>query len=108
MSIGPRVQDIWMITPGRDEYSLRQRDILLDAYLEMSDFDFNELRLIEVLRSLRIIHFSAWISHRFKDEAFKRAFTNFGSSQYWESEIFVLKEQIGHIQDAKSTGNQNF
>lgn len=99
MSIGPCVQDIWMITPGRDEYSIRQRDILIDAYLEMSDFDFNELRLIETLRSLRIIHFSAWIAHRFEDQSFKNAFATFGTSQYWEREIFVLREQIGLIKD---------
>ena len=99
MSMGPRVQDIWMITPGRDEYSIEQRNILLDAYCSMSDFDFQELKLIEVLRSLRIIHFSAWIGHRFKDEAFKRAFPTYGTHQYWEKEIYDLKQQLSFIQE---------
>jgi Ser/Thr protein kinase RdoA (MazF antagonist) len=99
MSVGPCVQDLWMITPGRDDYSLKQRDILIDAYLEMSDFNFKELKLIEVLRTLRIIHFSAWIGHRFEDEAFKRAFPHFGTSQYWEKEIFDLTTQLQYIQD---------
>lgn len=100
MSIGPRVQDIWMIIPGRDEYSIRQRNILIDAYTEMTDFDFRELKLIEVLRALRIIHFSAWIGHRFEDQAFKTVFPTFGTHQYWEKEIFDLKEQLGLIQDS--------
>lgn len=99
MTMGPRVQDIWMITPGRDEYALRQRDILLAAYRSMTDFDPKELKLIESLRALRIIHFSAWISHRFQDEAFRRVFPTFGSNQYWEQELFNLREQIGYIQD---------
>lgn len=102
MSMGPKVQDIWMITPGRDDYSIEQRNVLLDAYCTMADFDFKEIKLIEVLRSLRIIHFSAWIGHRFQDEAFKRAFPNFGTHQYWEKEIHDLKEQMNHIQDALS------
>ena len=100
MSIGPRVQDIWMITPGRDEYSLNQRNILLDSYTSMTEFNYNELKIIEVLRSLRIIHFSAWISHRFKDEAFRRAFPTFGTHQYWEKEINDLRSQMTHIQNS--------
>ncbi|MAX67862.1 MAG: serine/threonine protein kinase [Halobacteriovoraceae bacterium] len=99
MSVGPRVQDIWMITPGRDEYSLAQREKLLAAYTSMSDFDYRELKVIESLRALRMIHFSAWIGHRFQDQAFQRAFPTFGSHQYWEKEIFELKTQIGYIQD---------
>lgn len=99
MSIAPRVQDIWMITPGRDQYSTDLRDKLIDAYCEMSDFDFKELKLIESLRALRMIHFSSWIAHRFEDESFKRAFPTYGSFQYWEKELYDLKEQIGFIQD---------
>jgi Ser/Thr protein kinase RdoA (MazF antagonist) len=65
----------------------------------MTDFDFKELKLIETLRALRIIHFSAWIGHRFKDEAFKRAFPDFGTHQYWEKEIFDLNTQLQYIKD---------
>lgn len=103
MSMGPRVQDLWMITPGRDEYSLQQRQTLLAGYTSMTEFNYNELRLIELLRSLRIVHFSAWIGHRFKDEAFKRVFPTYGTHQYWEKEIFDLREQFGYIQDSLDT-----
>lgn len=99
MVIGPKVQDIWMIIPGRDEYSKRQRNILVDSYLEMGDFNRSELKLIETLRALRMIHFSSWIAHRYEDQSFKRAFPTFGSSQYWEKELHDLREQISHIQD---------
>lgn len=106
MTIGPRVQDIWMITPGRDQYSIELRDKLIDAYLEMSEFNFKELKIIELLRALRMIHFSSWIAHRFEDESFKRAFPTFGSHQYWEKELYDLKEQIGFIQDDVESLNQ--
>ena len=88
-----------MIIPGRDEYSIRQRNILVDSYLEMGDFNRAELKLIETLRALRMIHFSSWIAHRYEDQSFKRAFPTFGSSQYWEKELHDLREQISHIQD---------
>lgn len=103
MSVGPKVQDLWMIAPGRDPYAKENFNILIDAYSEMTDFDFREIKLVEVLRSLRIIHFSAWIGHRFKDEAFKRAFPTFGTNQYWEKEIHDLTEQLSYIKDAKDT-----
>jgi Ser/Thr protein kinase RdoA (MazF antagonist) len=95
----PRVQDIWMVTPGRDQYSIDQRNILLDAYESMSEFDYRELKLIETLRALRMVHFSSWIAHRFEDDSFKRAFPTFNTGQYWEREIFHLREQLGLIQD---------
>jgi len=99
MSIAPCVQDIWMITPGRDDYSINLRNKLIDAYCEMRDFNFKELKLIEILRALRMIHFSSWIAHRFDDDSFKRIFTNYGTSQYWEKELYELKQQLGFIQD---------
>lgn len=103
MSMGPRVQDIWMVIPGRDEYSLGQRQVLLNAYQEMTDFNHSELKLIEVLRSLRIIHFSAWIGHRYDDHAFKRTFPDYGTSQYWEKELHDLRMQISYIQDEQQS-----
>lgn len=108
MVVAPRVQDIWMVTPGRDQYSIDQRNILLDAYESMSEFNYRELRLIETLRALRMIHFSSWIAHRFEDESFKRAFPTFGTSQYWERELFHLKEQAGLIQDDLNSATQGF
>ena len=108
MSVGPRIQDLWMIAPGRDSYAKENFNILIDAYAEMTDFNFKELKLVEVLRSLRIMHFSAWIGHRYKDEAFKRAFPTFGSHQYWEKEIFDLTEQLSYIKDAKDSSFLNY
>jgi Ser/Thr protein kinase RdoA (MazF antagonist) len=100
MVIAPCVQDIWMVIPGRDEYAIRQRNILLDSYSTMRDFNYAELKLIEPLRALRMINFTSWIAHRWDDESFKRAFPQFNSIQYWEKELFDLRQQISLIQDS--------
>lgn len=99
MVVGPPVQDIWLVIPGRDDDALRQRNILLDAYKTMSDFDDRSLRLIEPLRALRFIHFSAWIAKRYQDPAFTRAFPDFGTPVYWETQIHDLRDQLALIQE---------
>lgn len=94
MVTGPCVQDMWLLLPGRDEYSDNLRRNLLEAYSDMRDFNYEELRLVEVLRTLRMINYSAWIAKRFEDPAFKNAFPFFESPSYWETQINDLREQI--------------
>lgn len=94
MLVGPAIQDLWLVVPGRDDFSKRQFDLLLNAYSSMRSFDNTSLRLIEPLRALRMIHFSAWIAKRFSDPAFKRTFINFGTDSYWQEQIAQLREQI--------------
>ena len=45
------------------------------------DFDDRELQLIEPLRSLRMIHHSAWLARRWDDPAFKAGFPWFEQSE---------------------------
>lgn len=90
MLIGPPVQDIWMIVRGDDEEAERQRKVLLDAYEEMKPFDRDSLRLVEPLRALRMIHYSAWIARRWSDPSFPRMFPQFGTDSWWQSEIEAL------------------
>jgi len=92
MMVGPAVQDVWMIIRGRDDEALKMREILLSTYEQMCEFDRRELELIEVLRGLRIVHYSAWIARRYDDPSFKTAFPDFGSLSYWRSEIEALDE----------------
>jgi len=77
---------------GRDSEAEEQRRILLSTYEQMCEFDWAQLSLIEVLRGLRIIHYSAWIGRRFDDPSFPTAFPSFGSASYWRSEIEALDE----------------
>lgn len=71
MVMGPRVQDIWLLVPGFDQESIDRRNILLDAYDEIYPFDYRQLKLIESLRTLRYLHFAAWIGKRYQDATFQ-------------------------------------
>lgn len=97
--MAPAVQDLWMLLSGPPDQQRRQLDKILDGYLEFYDFDPRELQLIEVLRSLRIIHYSAWLARRWDDPAFVRTFTWFNSPQYWGEHILELREQLAALQE---------
>lgn len=94
MVTGPCVQDVWLIVPGRREDELQA---LLSGYELMRPFDRGSLRLIEPLRALRFVHFSAWIARRWHDPAFQRVFPNYGTGGYWGEQIADLHEQLGLI-----------
>ena len=94
MVVGPPVQDLWLVTGGYDAEALRRREVFLAAYEGLRDLDRSTLRLIEPLRALRMVHFSAWIARRYEDPAFQRIFPDFGSERYWFEEIEALGERL--------------
>jgi Ser/Thr protein kinase RdoA (MazF antagonist) len=90
---GPAVQDLWMLLSGDRGQRQKQLGALVDGYEQMRDFDRAELALIEPLRTLRLIHYSAWLARRWDDPAFPIAFPWFGSSDYWRGQVQMLEEQ---------------
>jgi len=95
---GPAIQDLWMLLAGStDEMSVQLSD-LLDGYREFADFDTRELRLIEPLRTLRMIHYAAWLARRWDDPAFPLAFPWFAEQRYWERHVLDLREQFAAMQ----------
>jgi len=99
MVVGPAVQDVWMLVPSFDDYGRRQRDVLLEAYEEFRRFDPAWLALVEPLRALRFIHYSAWVARRWSDPVFPRTFPYFGTLMYWQKETQDLREQIARMDD---------
>src|SRR5690606_25768496 len=100
---GPAVQDLWLFLSGsRDEMSLQLKD-LLTGYTQFRDFDYRELNLVEALRALRMIHYSAWIARRWRDPAFPRAFPWFGEPRYWEEHVLALREQRAALDEPPLT-----
>ncbi len=95
---GPAVQDLWMLLSGSRAERQRQLGALLDGYEQMRDFDRRELALIEPLRTLRLIHYSAWIARRWDDPAFPAAFPDFGTPAWWQGQIVTLRDQIEAMQ----------
>ena len=91
---GPAAQDLWMLLSGDRAAMTRQLGAVLDGYEAFMDFDRRELRLIEPLRTLRMIHHSAWIARRWSDPAFPVAFPWFESPSYWAEQTTRLRQQI--------------
>ena len=91
---GPAIQDLWMLLPAGREAMTRSLADLLAGYEDFFEFSRRELHLIEALRTLRLIHYSAWIARRWRDPAFPAAFPWFNTQRYWQDRILELKEQI--------------
>jgi Ser/Thr protein kinase RdoA (MazF antagonist) len=96
---GPAVQDLWMLLNGDRQEKLMQLDILLESYGEFSDFSHQELKLIEPLRGLRMVHYMAWLAKRWQDPAFPLAFPWFNEPKYWEGQVLAFKEQIAALEE---------
>ena len=92
---GPAVQDLWMLLSGDRAAMTRQLADVLAGYEDFCDFDFRELHLVEALRTLRLVHYSAWLARRWDDPAFPAAFPWFNTQRYWQDRVLELKEQIG-------------
>ena len=97
---GPAVQDLWMLLSGDRRQQTQQLGALVDGYEQFRPFDRRELALIEPLRTLRLIHYSAWIARRWEDPAFPINFPWFGSRDYWQGQVDMLVEQIEEMQAA--------
>jgi Ser/Thr protein kinase RdoA (MazF antagonist) len=97
---GPAVQDFWMLLSGDRRQQNQQLGALLDGYEQFRDFDRRELVLIEPLRTLRLIHYSAWLARRWDDPAFPINFPWFGTRDYWQGQVDMLVEQIEEMKAA--------
>jgi len=72
---------------------------VLAGYEDFRELDLRELHLMEALRTLRLIHYSAWIARRWGDPAFPAAFPWFNDPRYWQDRILELREQIAAMQE---------
>lgn len=90
---GPAIQDLWMMLSGERDQRQAQLAELVDGYNEFHDFDPRQLPLIESLRSLRLMHYSAWLARRWDDPAFPKHFPWFASERYWADQVLTLREQ---------------
>jgi Ser/Thr protein kinase RdoA (MazF antagonist) len=97
---GPAVQDLWMLVSGDALTMARQLDTLLTGYETFAEFDDRERRLIEPLRTLRMLRHSAWLAERWTDPTFPLNFPFFGSAAYWSQQTTQLREQVELMQPA--------
>jgi Ser/Thr protein kinase RdoA (MazF antagonist) len=97
--MAPAVQDLWMLLSGERAQRQKQLGALLDGYEQLREFDRAELAFIEPLRTLRLVHYSAWLARRWRDPIFPINFPWFGSSDYWQGQVLMLEEQLEAMQE---------
>ncbi len=98
-AMGPRIQDLWMLLSGGPAEQQAQWAQLHSGYAQFAEVDFRELRLIEPLRGLRMLHHAGWVCQRWADPAFPRAFPWFGEGRYWEGYLNDLAAQLPAIEE---------
>lgn len=98
--MGPPMQDLWMMLSGDRREQRETLELLLEEYEQHFEFDPAQLRLIEPLRAMRMVHYMAWIARRWQDPAFPMNFPWFATDKYWEQQCLALKEQLFMLQQA--------
>jgi Ser/Thr protein kinase RdoA (MazF antagonist) len=96
---GPAIQDLWMLLNGERQDKMMQLDVLLEGYNEFFELPNEQLKLIEPLRGLRMVHYMAWLAKRWQDPAFPVAFPWFNDPKYWENQVLGFKEQIAALNE---------
>ena len=96
---GPAIYDLWMFLSGDRDYMSKTLAAVLEGYTEFRAFDPRQLHLIETLRTVRIVKFTAWIAKRWHDPAFPQAFPYFADARYWEEHILSLREQSANLDE---------
>jgi Ser/Thr protein kinase RdoA (MazF antagonist) len=94
---GPAIQDLWMLLAGGPQEMRSEMRDLVAGYEQFTPFDRSELALIEPLRALRMIHYTAWLARRWEDPAFPKAFPWFAEPRYWEEHYRTLDEQLAAV-----------
>ena len=95
---GPRCRTCGCCCPAAATRRPPVGDVLA-GYEDFCDFDHRELHLIEALRTLRQIHYAAWLARRWEDPAFPAAFPWFNTQHYWQDHILALSEQIAAMEE---------
>ncbi|HSC99261.1 MAG TPA: serine/threonine protein kinase [Casimicrobiaceae bacterium] len=91
---GPAIQDLWMLLSGDRAAMESQLGVVMEGYETFRELDRRELALIEPLRTLRLLHYSAWLARRWDDPAFPAAFPWFNTQRYWQDRILEMREQL--------------
>jgi Ser/Thr protein kinase RdoA (MazF antagonist) len=97
--MGPAMQDLWMLLSGDRASMSQQLRHVLTGYEDFAELDRRELHLVEALRTLRLVHYSAWLARRWDDPAFPAAFPWFNTQRYWQDRILELREQISLMEE---------
>ncbi|MCI5072563.1 serine/threonine protein kinase [bacterium] len=95
----PEIQDLWLLAKLTDPkpFANEEFNTLIEGYEQIRPFNPAQAQLAAPLRALRMIHFSAWIAHRWQDPAFPQAFPEFNSEKYWQEQLNELQNIVHHF-----------
>lgn len=91
---GPALQDLWMLLSGERAQKTEQLMSVIEGYEMFCEFNPAELNLLESLRTLRLMHYAAWLAKRWEDPAFPIHFPWFNTERYWAEHVLELREQL--------------
>jgi len=100
MAIGPAVQDIWMLLPGRVQDCVAELDAFIEGYENFLDFDTRSLHLVEALRCMRFVHYVSWCVHQAEDGGHRKLGQDWGTPSYWRREVQEMSTQLQEARDA--------
>ena len=96
---GPAVQDLWMLLNGDKAERRMQLETIVEAYEEFSEFNTDEIALIEPLRAMRMVYYLAWLIRRWDDPAFPKNFPWLTGEDYWHRQTLTFIEQVKVLQE---------
>ena len=97
---GPVEQDLWLMVPGVDEEDIILNKAFVETYTEYTQRSVQlNRKVVESLRTLRMVRFVGWIAKRYEDPFFVKMFPHFLSDGFWEQQVLGLKEQWSLLQD---------
>ena len=86
-----------MLLSGDRSNRQKQLADIIEGYETFMLFNPAELRLVETLRAMRLLHYNAWLARRWSDPAFPLAFPWFNTARYWSDHILDCKEQLSNL-----------
>jgi len=96
---GPAVQDLWMLLNGDKAERRMQLETIVEAYEEFSEFNTDEIAIIEPLRAMRMVYYLAWLIRRWDDPAFPKNFPWLTGEDYWHRQTLTFIEQVKVLQE---------
>ncbi len=98
---GPAIQDLWLLCSSQDEEGVQIRNALLQGYEQFSEINPRDISYIEILRTMRLIHYQAWLTKRREDPTFINHFGDLRESSHWQRHINDLEEQRELVEQIK-------
>ncbi len=98
MMMGPAIQDLWMLLPGRINDCPQEFNLLAEGYEQFLPFSYEQKRLIEPLRAMRMLYYLAWSARQQDDRSFQAEHPHWGTAAFWSKEVEDLRDQLENFE----------